>query len=139
MKTKRQANDRTVFHIQRSQIVKALALIAFLALCPALAMAQEKPKSAGASPIVEKTVSKELKGVIFDRDVDGEHMGQAARRPKLATTFQAVLKLGAGGFHRAGSNRCFASGQVGIVEVVAVVLEVVDLAADERIGWIPGQ
>ena len=88
---------------------------------------------------MQKSVPQELKGVVFDRDVDGEHIGQPARRPKLAATFQAVLELAAGGFHRTRTNRGVAGGQVGILEVVAVVLEVVDFPIDDWIGGIPGQ
>jgi len=49
------------------------------------------------------------------------------------------LELVADGFHRAGTNRGVAGGQVGIVEVVAVVLKVVDFPIEDRIGGIPGQ
>lgn len=66
-------------------------------------------------------------------------MGQPTRRPKLAATFQSVLELTACGFHGAGTNRGVAGGHVGIVEVVAVVLEVMDFPIDDWIGRIPGQ
>jgi len=72
---------------------------------------------------VQESVPQELKGGVFDRYVDGEPMAQAERRPKLA----------AGGFHRTGTNRRVAGGQIGIVEMVSVVWEVIDFALDD---WI---
>ena len=88
---------------------------------------------------MQKSVPQELKGVIFERDVDGEHVVQPVRRPKLAATFQSVLELAASGFHRTGTNRGVAGGHVGILEVVAVVLKVGDFSIDDRIGEILGQ
>ena len=88
---------------------------------------------------LQESVPEELKVVVFDSDINGEHMRQPARRPKLATTFQAVLELAAGGFHGSGTNWGVAGGQVGVGEVVTVVLEVVDFPIDERIGGIGGQ
>ena len=93
---------------------------------------------------LQESVPQKQKGVVFVSDINDEQIAQAAGRPKLTSTFQAVLELTTDGFHRAGSNRGVAGGQVGIVEVVAVILEIVileivDLAADERIGGIVGQ
>jgi|GEM_PF-4103429 len=56
----------------------------------------DPPYDMGASPKVAKSVPKEVEGVVFEGDVDCEHMGQTAWGPKLAATFQSVLKLTAG-------------------------------------------
>jgi len=54
---------------------------------------------------VQKAAWQELKGVVFDSDIDGEHVVEATRKLKLAATFQAVLELATGGFHRVPTKR----------------------------------
>lgn len=64
----------------------------------------------------------------------GEQVSQALRRPPLALRYQMLLGLEAGRLPGSGANRKAVSLRAGISEVIAVDLEVIDFAIDDRIG-----
>jgi hypothetical protein len=67
-----------------------------------------------------------------------QEAGEAPFHPELSSALEAVLELGALGFHRAAADGQTKFGRAGIVEVVAVVFEVVGRAPDGVAGGLAG-
>ena len=82
-----------------------------------------------------RLIPKETGGLVFEKDVEGEQMGEALAGPELATGFETVLELSAEGFNRAAAHGGAFIFPCLVVNVILVVDDVLDLACHGFLGW----
>lgn len=81
-----------------------------------------------------RLIPKETGGLVFEKDVEGEQMGEALAGPELCTGFETVLELSAERFNRAAAHRRAFLLACLVVNVILVVDDVLNLARDRFLG-----